>query len=100
PSRISDDGRCADGLAFNCETAVLRRAHVSLTTDYQPIRPKNSLTSSAARSGSSRCGKWPTPGNSARSRLLNVSPSLSVQAKGLSGSCSGQRTHVGTSIGG
>ena len=45
-----------------------------------PTRPKNPAISAAARSGSSRCGKWPTPGKGARSKSGNVSGRVSVQA--------------------
>ena len=46
----------------------------------------------------SGCGKCPTPSNIATSRSPNVSPSRSVQANGNSGSCSAQRTQVGTAM--
>ena len=65
----------------------------------QPTRLKNAAISAAARSGSSRCGKCPTPGNRARSRLEKVAPNRSVQENGNSGSCSAQRTQAGTWIG-
>src|SRR5260370_27009946 len=61
----------------------------------QPMRLKNAAISAAARSGSSRCGKCPTSGNRARSRLEKVAANRSVQENGNSGSCSAQRTPGG-----
>src|SRR6266540_6512526 len=73
---------------------------ISVEVYRQPSRSKKAEISAAARSGSSRCGKCPTSGKGARSSLMNVSPRRSVHSYGQSGSCSGQRTQVGTVIGG
>jgi hypothetical protein len=49
-------------------------------TDARDRREKNASISWAARSGSSRWGKWPTPGKGARPSSAKVSPSRSVHA--------------------
>jgi hypothetical protein len=62
-----------------CSPASGRGAASSRGRDQpHPTLPKNPAISAAARSGSSRCGKCPTPENIFKSSLRNVSPMRSV----------------------